>query len=338
MPDVNLPPVEPAPPPKHDLFLRYLDKEMTIMGILSAFCAAVIAAVLSKVFEKPGDQTELMRHVIAYGQWLLGLGIVATATAMWLFYQQRATLAYHFGQVSYHLSLSDYNTAEEAIVDSHEWSIWFPYYYGLGFLLIAIASFLAALIKGHVSATFGPIANVPHVPGVSSDLMASMLIGVAGLGATRMVIAPCKSKPASDEPWPRKWYYDVLLLLWHGGRDVDQSNFMTKWRQGLYSERPESASEIAAIRGTVTVVRPNGSLFLEVIRLIEPSRCDEDGDTLVFVTIDRKQSHVETILIAYDTSEGSWTEHRFHYLHNGNEHVELIAVNRTAAILASRMK
>jgi len=34
--------------PKH--YLDYLDKEMTIMGILSAFCVAVVAALLNGIF------------------------------------------------------------------------------------------------------------------------------------------------------------------------------------------------------------------------------------------------------------------------------------------------
>ena len=34
--------------PKH--YLDYLDKEMSIMGILSAFCVAVVAALLNGIF------------------------------------------------------------------------------------------------------------------------------------------------------------------------------------------------------------------------------------------------------------------------------------------------
>jgi hypothetical protein len=81
-------------------YLQYLDKEMTIMGILSTFCVAVVALVLDRV-----GSAEPSKQTFFYFLWknqsfyiVLGSSCIALAAA--LFYQQRSALAWFYGQIS----------------------------------------------------------------------------------------------------------------------------------------------------------------------------------------------------------------------------------------------
>ncbi len=65
-------------------YLQYLDKEMTIMGILSTFCVAVVALVLDRV-----GSTDSSKQTIFYLLWkdqssyiVLGSSRVALAAAL----------------------------------------------------------------------------------------------------------------------------------------------------------------------------------------------------------------------------------------------------------------
>src|SRR5437868_15269945 len=113
---------------RHKFYLTYLDKEMTIMGILSTFCAAVLAAVL-KIYVDTGCHDETLRRgIVEKGYSFLAAGCVATAMAMWSFYNQRGRLAYYYGQISIWLARADDKKCIEAIDESDNWQTWFPYY------------------------------------------------------------------------------------------------------------------------------------------------------------------------------------------------------------------
>src|SRR6266516_4768099 len=81
--------------PKH--YLDYLDKEMTIMGILSACCVAVVAALLNGIFTAAKG---LWRSVARCGFWYGLVGSVFFLLAAFSFYVQRSHLAWLYGQIS----------------------------------------------------------------------------------------------------------------------------------------------------------------------------------------------------------------------------------------------
>jgi hypothetical protein len=74
-------------------YLEYLDKEMTIMGILSGFCVAVLALVVDKIAGAK-DQTPLASLWTDQSEtWLIGAGALLVSALF--FYRQRSHLAWY---------------------------------------------------------------------------------------------------------------------------------------------------------------------------------------------------------------------------------------------------
>ena len=101
--------------PKGDIkhYLDYLDKEMTIQGILSAFCMAVVGLVLNKVLGAESKNTMLV-EIQMRGWAFVVAGSTAIVTAALLFYLQRSYLANTLGKVA--------STAAQEIAGP-EWNI-----------------------------------------------------------------------------------------------------------------------------------------------------------------------------------------------------------------------
>jgi len=141
-------------------YLEYLDKEMTIMGILSTFCAAAVALVLGRI----GD-IDLTKKTVFLAIWeqhavavLTGSGLLLLAALF--FYLQRSTLAYFYGGIS--LSLSNHEEAptyhgrghRQAVkersqwrttnwlTEADSWATWFRY--RVGFLCLSLAFYAYA--------------------------------------------------------------------------------------------------------------------------------------------------------------------------------------------------
>jgi hypothetical protein len=78
-------------------YLEYLDKEMTIMGILSTFCVAAAALVIDRVGSAEHDSFFgglAKSHIV---QVLIGSGLLILAGLY--FYLQRSTLAFFYGSI-----------------------------------------------------------------------------------------------------------------------------------------------------------------------------------------------------------------------------------------------
>src|SRR6266542_7101379 len=79
-------------------YLDYLDKEMTIMGILSGFCVAVLALVVDKIALAKDSPSLASLWSRQENHWLIGL--TALLLAALLFYLQRSYLAFYYGQIA----------------------------------------------------------------------------------------------------------------------------------------------------------------------------------------------------------------------------------------------
>ena len=73
-------------------YLEYLDKEMAIMGILSTFCAAVVALVLDRICGAELDKKSLFVRLWREDSTFVILRLVSTGIAGALFYKQRSAL------------------------------------------------------------------------------------------------------------------------------------------------------------------------------------------------------------------------------------------------------
>src|SRR5438034_7757175 len=80
------------------LYLDYLEKEMTIMGVLSAFCVAALSLALNQVL---GAEKETAFHAIRdHGLPYMVLGSLFLLAGAWFFYRQRSLLAWFYGQIA----------------------------------------------------------------------------------------------------------------------------------------------------------------------------------------------------------------------------------------------
>jgi hypothetical protein len=81
-------------------FLEYLDKEMTIMGILSTFSVAAVTLFLKEVGSAEPAKKTLFSLLWLREPWCVLLGSAWILTAAGLFYSQRSTLAWYYGQIT----------------------------------------------------------------------------------------------------------------------------------------------------------------------------------------------------------------------------------------------
>ena len=157
-------------------YLDYLDKEMTIMGILSTFCVAVIALVLDRVCG--ADKPTLFLTVRETQGHYLWPGTVAFSLAAALFYKQRSDLAWFYGQIALSLtspSVSGQST-DDLYRDADSWATWIPY--RCAFTALAIGAVLLAL------AVLAACREEPIPPPV----VLALAIGVTAIQAVWIVI------------------------------------------------------------------------------------------------------------------------------------------------------
>jgi len=145
-----------------DPYLEYLDKEMTIMGILSAFAVACPAAVLNALSE-----TKASRWADAIGAagWpLMYAGSLALLLAALLFYQQRSRLAYYYGQVALEQARSNEGLVKEHMTEADSWETWVPYHGAFAWLLAGTGEYALAVLvdrmspRWHVQVLVAPLA------------------------------------------------------------------------------------------------------------------------------------------------------------------------------------
>lgn len=131
------------PDPTEKIYLDYLDKEMSIMGILSTFCVAVLALVLDRVVS--ADKGHLV-DVWAKGYPFIVVGSALMLFASLFFYRQRSLLAWYYGQISLCIAKSSKDT-EDWLRESDSWATWIYYRVAFGFLIVAFVEYGFALIS-----------------------------------------------------------------------------------------------------------------------------------------------------------------------------------------------
>ncbi|HXH51339.1 MAG TPA: hypothetical protein VNM47_18520 [Terriglobia bacterium] len=124
------------------LYLDYLDKEMTIMGVLSAFCVALAAAATDRIATADKGFFQVV--------WSKGKDhvIVAGALALfgaYLFYRERSLLAWYYGQISLAHTRGPATTPKPVgdwLTEADGWDTWAPYQDG--FIVLAGSAFFYA--------------------------------------------------------------------------------------------------------------------------------------------------------------------------------------------------
>jgi|ERR1035437_1243634 hypothetical protein len=124
-------------------YLTYLDKEMTIMGILSGFCAAALGLSIKLLTSKNVAMSQDLLHSSQLSLFMAHLMVLFAALS---FYGQRSLLAWYYGQIS--LEDSGYDTGTRLytwLQDADGWDTWIRYQ--RGFWLLS-GAFCESVIAG----------------------------------------------------------------------------------------------------------------------------------------------------------------------------------------------
>jgi hypothetical protein len=183
----------PTASPKEDnlkTYLDYLDKEMTIMGILSSFCMLTMGFVAEKLFFPDKDS--------AYKFWqtvniLCMLGLAGLLFAALSFYRQRSLLAWFYGQLSLYKAKDDEAQVRKLLDDSDSWYNWQWYQTGFGSLTLAFLELGAV----------GLSCVHPFVAKWEAFIAFGLLV-LCAVGTSFFVIAYARF-PYDDKPLTKLW-------------------------------------------------------------------------------------------------------------------------------------
>jgi hypothetical protein len=127
-------------------YTDYLDKEMTIMGILSTFSVIAFGGCLTALSSVTKDHSEWFQYFWHDEGPFVVLGMIGILFSAFFFYRQRSILAYYVGQI--HLGLFDSNlvngSTKNLLRQADRWSAWT--FYRQAFLCL----FAAAVFFGRV--------------------------------------------------------------------------------------------------------------------------------------------------------------------------------------------
>jgi hypothetical protein len=129
------------------LYLDYLDEEMNIMGILSAFCTATVALALKELLGADADKPLGQIWINSRGFVIVGSLLILGAAAS--FYRQRSDLAWYYGQISLTRAapeVTDVNVFDW-LKDADSWKTWIPYRCAFFFLWPGLAAYMVGAVS-----------------------------------------------------------------------------------------------------------------------------------------------------------------------------------------------
>jgi hypothetical protein len=132
-------------PIKSGPYLDYLDKEMTIMGVLSAF--SVTVAGLSVTQTAGAEETSRMRPIWESNPELILVGAAASLVSGLLFYRQRSLLAWYYGQLVLSEIREDEGQPLKMLSEADGWTTWIQYRVAFAVLYFAVACIIVASVR-----------------------------------------------------------------------------------------------------------------------------------------------------------------------------------------------
>jgi hypothetical protein len=128
-------------------YLEYLDKEMTIMGILSTFCVAAASLVVDRVCS--ADKESFFRNLSVHQTTSIFLGSGLLVAAGLCFYLQRSRLAHFYGGIAMSLAHPGNHKWETNswLKEAYSWNSWLRYRTGFTFLMLATVVYTNAIYR-----------------------------------------------------------------------------------------------------------------------------------------------------------------------------------------------
>src|SRR5579872_5574409 len=118
-------------------YLEYLDKEMTIMGILSTFCVAAASLVVDRVAS--AEKESLFKSLSEHHSLSVFVGSGFLVAAGLCFYLQRSILAHLYGGICMSIAHRDFHKRDTRtwLREAYSWRTWLRYRTGFTFLMLA---------------------------------------------------------------------------------------------------------------------------------------------------------------------------------------------------------
>jgi hypothetical protein len=130
-------------------YLDYLDKEMSIMGILSTFCVLVVGGAIGGFAAAKEGEVARELWLKSWDYIITGSGLILLAALF--FYGQRSHLAWYYGQICLSIESPDLSAHDRSIHDwlqrADSYSAWISYPIALGLLLSGFAEYFLALVN-----------------------------------------------------------------------------------------------------------------------------------------------------------------------------------------------
>lgn len=182
-------------------YLDYLDKEMTIMGILSTFGVAATALILDRVMTNGEKATVIGKDINGHPLQMFVCAAMFLGAALY-FYLQRSTLALYYGEICMSIArpdLSNWDT-QSWLKEAGSWATWARYRVGLLFLALAL------IVAGHViyQAVYPSLPHLYWIEWLLAALMVTLLI------AHNMVLSAYRY---DDDPY-EKFSLSGFLVAW----------------------------------------------------------------------------------------------------------------------------
>ena len=144
-------------------YLEYLDKEMTIMGVLSGFAVGSVVLVMH-AFTTDSSHSTLVQSIWDGSAALVIVATAAQLVAALFFYKQRSVLAWHYGQLCLAL-FSDgphkHASTRAQLDDADSWATWIAYRIAFASLCIGYAYYGVAVIATRFPALVTTLRHHP---------------------------------------------------------------------------------------------------------------------------------------------------------------------------------
>ena len=128
-------------------YLEYLDKEMTIMGILSTFAVALPSFAMTQFLG--AEEKSVVGTIWLFNKEAIIAACSASLWAALAFYRQRSGLAYWYGQLAISISPAPVHAAADTsgcIESANSWSTWRGYAAGFWMLYLGLYLFGASIL------------------------------------------------------------------------------------------------------------------------------------------------------------------------------------------------
>lgn len=169
-------------------FLEYLDKEMTIMGILSTFCFATAALVIDRAAS--ADKTSFFKDILTHHPTQVFIGSGFLMVAGLCFYLQRSRLAHFYGSTCISLaapSATEWSTNRWHI-ESYTWATWIRYRMGFLFLIYTGIIYCNIIVQ----------EIYPKLPyHWKAEVLIFVIVSITILGRIVVLL----THPYSNDPW-----------------------------------------------------------------------------------------------------------------------------------------